>query len=131
MKEKDYINKEIYSQTEEEFAQSVRLPEIEDDFIAKLEWALLFLSGKYSDMRHSDARNALQSLKHFDGAWLLAVDRLGRGKDGDDIQVFAPFTGMQVSPEMFPDLNITTLILFICPTSKQSKNFYHNHLLTF
>lgn len=105
--EKDYINKDIFNQTEEEFQQRVKLPEIEDDFLAKLEWSLLFLSGKYSDMRHSDARNSIRSIKAFDGAWLLNVNRLYDQSKTENIKVLAPFRDLQVAPEMFPDLNIT------------------------
>lgn len=95
---KDYKNVEL---VKEDFA-TANLPKLRDDFIAKLEQSLMFLSYRDLNMWHSDARNKVH-LKNFDGAWLMDVSLR---HEKEDCFTFAPFGNLQVTPEMFPNLNI-------------------------
>ena len=81
------------------------MPKIREDFIAQLENALMVLDYKSSDMFYSEAKKAID-LKHFDGAWLYKSSLRHEANDGF---CFKPFGEMQVTPDMFPDLNIKLL----------------------
>lgn len=105
-KEKTYLNKDLYGQSYDEFCDAVKMPELGDDFIERLEWSLMLLSGKYSDMRIGGAIRSY-SLGTFDGAWLIDVEKLG-GQD-DKLIFFSPLGGLQAGPEIIPNLNIKTL----------------------
>ena len=83
------------------------LPKLRDDFIAKLENALMFLDYKDLSMYHSEAMNKV-SLKQFDGAWLIDISLKHEKGEGF---MFKPFGDLQVTPDMFPDLNIKTMNL--------------------
>lgn len=99
----------IYKNTEiigDDF-QTYGLPKIRKDFIAKLENALMFLNYRDLSLLHSEARNKFD-LRTFDGAWLIDVSLKHTEKE---MFTFAPFGELQVSPEMFPNLNIKMLNL--------------------
>lgn len=98
-----YKNKDLIN---EDFS-SASLPPIREDFIAKLENSLMFLNYKDLSMWHSDAKNKVH-LQNFDGAWLLDVSL--RHKEKDDFTL-KPFGDFQVTPDMFPNLNLRTLNL--------------------
>jgi len=83
------------------------LPKIRSEFIAKLENALMFLNYRDLSMWHSEATNKV-NLKSFDGAWLLDVSL--KHKEGEGF-TFQPFGNLQVTPDMFPKLNIKTMNL--------------------
>jgi len=87
--------------------QTAELPKIRKDFIAKLENALMFLSYKDLSIWHSESKNKVH-LNNFDGAWLLDVSLKHKGDDGF---AFSPFGNLQVTPDMFPKLNIKMLNL--------------------
>lgn len=87
--------------------QTAKLPEIRDDFIAKLENAIMFLNYRDLSIWHSEAHNKVH-LNNFDGAWLIDIS-LKHGKD--DKFIFSPFGDLQVTPDMFPNLNIKMLNL--------------------
>lgn len=86
---------------------TVKLPKLRDDFIAKLENALMFLSFKDLSMWHSDAKNKVH-LKQFDGSWLVDVSLKHKESEGF---TFSPFGDLQVTPDMFPKLNIKLMNL--------------------
>nr|WP_320022116.1 hypothetical protein [uncultured Draconibacterium sp.] len=94
----------IYKNTElvNDDLATVKLPRLRDDFIAKLENALMFLSFKDLSMFHSEALSKV-NLRQFDGAWLTDVSLRHEKEEGF---TFAPFGDLQVTPEMFPRLNI-------------------------
>jgi len=87
--------------------ETAGLPKIRKDFIAKLENALMFLSYKDLNMWHSEAKNKVH-LNNFDGAWLLDVSL--KHKENEDF-TFSPFGNLQVTPDMFPKLNLKMLNL--------------------
>ena len=108
-KVQSYKNVELAKMSDnyEDFSQSVHLPKIRKDFIAKLENALMFLDYKDLNMYHSEAESSI-NLKTFDGAWLIDVSL----KHNDDENfAFRPYTDLQVTPNMFPNLNLKTLNL--------------------
>lgn len=84
-----------------------KLPKIRSEFIAKLENALMFLNYRDLNMWHSEAKNKVH-LNSFDGAWLLDVSL--KHNEDDDF-TFSPFGNLQVSPNMFPNLNLKMLNL--------------------
>lgn len=86
---------------------TIQLPKIRNEFIAKLENALMFLSYKDLSMWHSEAKNKVH-LNHFDGAWLVDVSLKHEEEDGFAL---IPFGEYQVTPEMFPNLNLKTFNL--------------------
>ena len=87
--------------------QTAELPKIREDFIAKLENALMFLNYKDLSMWHSEAKNKVH-LNNFDGAWLVDVSL--KHKENEDF-AFSPFGNLQVTPDMFPKLNIKMMNL--------------------
>lgn len=96
--DKIYKNKECVK----DFLGVAELPKIRKDFIAKLENALMFLNYKHLNIWHSEAIKKA-SLKEFDGAWLLDLNL--RLKEGENF-AFRPFGDLQVSPDMFPEMNM-------------------------
>jgi hypothetical protein len=100
---KVYKNKDIIGDN----GEYAELPKLRNDFIAKLENSLMFLSYKCSNVYHAENINQI-SLNQFDGAWLIDVSLRHEDKEGF---VFTPFTDLQVTPEMFPNLNLKTLNL--------------------
>jgi len=86
---------------------SAPLPKIRNEFIAKLENALMFLNYRELNMWHSEAKNKVH-LKNFDGAWLLDVSLK---HDENECYTFSPFGDLQVTPDMFPKMNIKMLNL--------------------
>lgn len=95
---KTYKNAELINNKFE----NAKLPKIRNEFIAKLENALMFLNYKDLNMYHSDSRNKV-NLKNFDGAWLVDISLK---HDDDENFCFHPFGSLQVTPDMFPNLNI-------------------------
>lgn len=83
------------------------LPKIRKDFIAKLENALMFLNYNDLNMWHSEAKNKVH-LNNFDGAWLIDISLKHEDNEGF---TFSPFGDLQVTPEMFPNMNIKLLNL--------------------
>jgi hypothetical protein len=98
-----YKNKELIK---EDFSLA-KLPKIRNEFIAKLENALMMLSYKDLSMWHNEVKNKVD-LRQFDGAWLTDVSL--KHEDNDSF-AFAPYGDLQVTPNMFPNLNIKTLNL--------------------
>lgn len=77
-------------------------PTLRNDFIAKLENAIMFMNFDSLNMWHNESKKPI-NLKTFDGAWL--VDYSLNHSESDDF-TFSPFGEFQVMPEMFPDLNL-------------------------
>lgn len=100
---KNYKNKELVN---EDFSLA-KMPKIRNEFIAKLENALMFLNYKDLSLWHNEAKDNVH-LKQFDGAWL--VDMSLKHDENDDF-TFKPFGDLQVTPDMFPDLNIKMMNL--------------------
>lgn len=101
---KTYKNKEMLTND----LSTVKLPKIRNEFIAKLENALMFLSYKNLQTWHSDAIKPVH-LNQFDGAWLVDISL--RHGDGENF-TFKPFDReLQVTPDMFPSMNIKTMNL--------------------
>lgn len=91
----------------EEFERRTKIPKIRNEFIAQLEHSLMFLSYTDTPVSVSEAQSAF-NLKTFDGCWIIGQSL--RHSEGEGF-VFAPFGDLQVSPDMFPNLNIRTLNL--------------------
>jgi len=100
---KSYKNVELVKET----FGTAKIPEIRNDFIAKLENALMFLSYNDLNMWHCEGKNKVH-LKQFDGAWLIDVSLR---QSENEAFTFTPFGDFQVTPNMFPDLNIKLMNL--------------------
>lgn len=102
--EKEYINKDLYNESFDDFSKNVSSDFIGEDFIDKLEWSMLMISSKFKQIRHADHLKTITA-KTFDKAFLLA--------DGmrDDIQFFKPFGDYQVTPQIFPNINVRIMNL--------------------
>lgn len=98
---KTYKNIEL---KDNDFSTS-KLPKIRKDFIAQLENALMFLDYKSSDIYHSEAKSKI-NLNTFNGAWL--VD-LSLKHECDDDFMLKPLGELQVTPDMFPNINMKTM----------------------
>ena len=98
-KNKELIGDDIYD--------VAKLPPIRNDFIAKLENALMFMNYRSLNSWTSEAHSNV-NLKNFDGAWLVEVSL----KHSEDEEfAFTPFTDLQVTPDMFPSMNIKCMNL--------------------
>lgn len=102
-KEKVYKNVELLN---EDFS-SAPIPKITDEFIPKLESALSFLSYRDLNMYHSEHLSP-SALRIFDGCWLVDVSLKD---DHDKCFAYAPFRDLQVTPNMFPNLNLKVMNL--------------------
>jgi hypothetical protein len=101
---KTYKNSELLN---EDFILA-KLPPIRSEFIAKLENSLMFLNYKDLNMWHSEAKNKVH-LKNFDGSWLIDISLKHKENEGF---CFNPFDKeLQVTPDIFPNMNIKTLNL--------------------
>lgn len=82
-------------------------PTLRNEFIAKLENAIMFLNFESLNMWHNESKKPI-NLKTFDGSWLVDYSL---NHDEEKGFAFPPFGDLQVTPEMFPDLNIKFLNL--------------------
>jgi len=104
MKNSSLLNKDL-SLTEEQFKDAVTPDFIGPDFADRLEWAMLMIQQKFNQMRLAEYL-PMVTRNHFDKAYLM---------DGSDdslnntVRFFRPFTEMQATPEIFPDLNIKVM----------------------
>lgn len=101
-KVKRYTNKDFLNGG----LDNAELPPLRDDFIAKLENALMFMNFKHNNLFTGEHISNV-SLKQFDAAWLIDISL----NDDDNNQCFRPFTDLQVTPDIFPNLNFKLLNL--------------------
>lgn len=105
MMEQEYINKNLYRVSEEDFDKAITNDFIGDDFIEQLEWAMLMTrNAKFSQFK---AGNHLAPVTRntFDKCYLM---NNGLKKD---LKFLAPQTGYQASPEIFQNLNIKGMMI--------------------
>jgi hypothetical protein len=105
-KEKVFRNADL-PKSLEEFQRRTTIPKIRNEFIAQLEHSLMYLSYPNTYLSVSDAISKF-NLKTFDGAWLSGMSLR---HSEEDAFMFAPFGDLQVSPDMFPNMNVKTLNL--------------------
>ena len=101
--EKEYLNKDLVG-SEEDFGKSLTNDFIGDSFEEQLEWAMLMISCKFKQFKFADYM-PMVTINHFDKSYLLTAD-LNKNQ-----KFFAPFTDLQVTPEMFPNLNIKAMTI--------------------
>jgi len=75
---------------------------IGDKFIDQLEWAMLLIQSKFKQI-HTGAYKLDVTRGTFDKAFLI-----GNSNDSlnDNIKFFKPFTDLQATPQIFPNINI-------------------------
>lgn len=96
--EKSYRNKDLIG-SKEDFEKSITNDFIGDDFTERLEWAMLMIQGNFKQMRFADYL-PMVTKNHFDKAYLMTHGL------SENIKFFAPYTQMQATPEIFPNINI-------------------------
>jgi hypothetical protein len=103
MYEKEYLNKNLISGTDEQFFNSFKNDWIGDDFVEQLEWAMLMT--RTSNFQSIKAGNHLipTTRNSFDKAFLMT------GSLKDNLQFIKPLSGYQANPEMFPLLNMKVM----------------------
>ncbi|QJD95398.1 hypothetical protein HH214_05680 [Mucilaginibacter robiniae] len=106
MKDASLLNKDL-ALTEQQFREAITNDFIGAEFTDRLEWAMLMIQQNFHQMRFAEYLPAV-TRNHFDKAYLIA--------DGPDtlhrqMQYFMPFTDLQATPEIFPDLNIKLMTL--------------------
>ena len=104
MKNASLLNKDL-ALSEEQFGEAVTNDFIGTDFIDRLEWAMLMIQQNFNQMRLAEYLPSV-TRNHFDKAYLMA--------GGDDalnnrVRFFRPFSDLQATPEIFPDLNIKVM----------------------
>lgn len=100
---KEFINKDLI-QNKSDFYSTVTNDFIGDDFIEQLEWAMLLIQSKFKQVKFAEYLSPV-SANHFDKAFLMSCNL------NDNIKFFAPQTSLQVSPEIFPLLNIKMMMI--------------------
>jgi len=103
--EQEYINKNLYRVSEDDFDAAITNDFIGDDFIEQLEWAMLMTrNAQFSQFK---AGNHLVPVTRntFDKCYLM---NNGLKKD---LKFLAPQTGYQASPEIFQNLNIKGMMI--------------------
>jgi hypothetical protein len=101
MKNSSLLNKDL-ALTEDQFDEAVTNDFIGTDFIDRLEWAMLMIQQNFNQMRLAEYLPVV-TRNHFDKAYLMAG---GEDALSNNVRFFRPFTELQATPEIFPDLNI-------------------------
>lgn len=99
--EKSYRNKDMML-SESEFNEAVTNDFIGQDFTEQLEWAMLMIQSNFKQLRFAEYLPAVTA-NHFDKAYLMSANL------NDNQKFFAPFTDLQATPEIFPQLNLKFL----------------------
>jgi hypothetical protein len=106
MKTSSLLNKDLFV-PEEQFVKAITNDFTGDGFIDRLEWAMLTIQQNFKQMfleRHLPPITR----SHFDKAYLMAG---GADSLNENVRFFRPFTDLQATPEIFPDLNIKVMTL--------------------
>lgn len=96
--EKDFLNKDL-AQPKEKFYSKISNDFIGNDFEEQLEWGLLLVQNKFKQMRFANYMKPVYA-NHFDKAFLITATL------NEKQQFFAPFTSLQVTPDIIPNMNI-------------------------
>jgi len=97
--EKTYINKDLYNESEQSFYNNVNNDFIGDDFIEQLEWSMLIIQNNFKQIRLAPYIPDVTA-SHFDKAFLMSSGL------NDNIKFLTPFSDSQVTPDIFPMINI-------------------------
>ncbi|SDH30239.1 hypothetical protein [Mucilaginibacter gossypii] len=106
MKNSSLLNKDL-AVPEDQFVRSITNDFTGNGFVDHLEWAMLTIQQNFKQMfleRHLPPITR----SHFDRAYLMAG---GADSLNDTVRFFTPFTDLQATPEIFPDLNIKVMTL--------------------
>lgn len=105
-----YQNKDISGKSQAEFSGMFNAP-IPDgsDFIANMEWALMYLDMNKSGtpFGYDESRAHFFNISTFDGAYLFNVNKLGATEE-NDVKFLDPFSE-DFKFSMFSDWNIKTM----------------------
>jgi len=104
MKTSSLLNKDL-ALDEQQFTEAITNDFIGTDFIDRLEWAMLMIQQNFKQMRLAEYLPVV-TRNHFDKAYLMAG---GDDALNNNVKFFRPFTDLQATPEIFPDLNIKVM----------------------
>ena len=102
MIEKELINKDLFNIPEDKFNEQITNDFIGEDFVDRLEWAMLLIQSRFKQVKFAEHLSPVNA-GHFDKAYLLSATL------NKDQKFFKPFTDLQASPEIFPNINIKFL----------------------
>ncbi|NOW95950.1 hypothetical protein [Mucilaginibacter sp. SG564] len=98
------LNKDL-ALDERQFNEAVTNDFIGTNFMDRLEWAMLMIQQNFQQMRLAEYLPSV-TRNHFDKAYLIAG---GEDALNNQVKFFRPFTDLQASPDIFPDLNIKVM----------------------
>jgi hypothetical protein len=104
MKNGSLLNKDL-ALNEAQFVNAVTNDFTGDEFMDHLEWAMLMIQQNFKQMRVAEYLPVV-TRNHFDKAYLMSG---GNDSLNDNLRFFSPFTDLQATPEIFPDLNIKVM----------------------
>lgn len=102
--EKEYINKDLYNISEKEFEKQLTNDFIGNDFIDQLEWAMLIIQSKFKQIKHADHILPI-TVNTYDKSYLLSSNL------NENQKFFKPFTDLQATPEIFPNINLKYMLI--------------------
>ena len=105
MEEKSFVNKDLHNVSEEKFSEQLKVDFIDDNFIDHLEWAMLLIQGQFKQMHYSNSSKRMTA-NHFDKAYLMSHAGLNA-----NLRFAQPYSSMQASPEVFPNINVKFLTI--------------------
>lgn len=99
--DKEYINKELYGQTFEEFAKSIEHNLLDSNFTEQLEWSMMMVQTRFKSIR-ARLNDAPITPATFNNAFLISS---GVAEMKDGLGFLSPF-GNADMPKIFPNLNV-------------------------
>ena len=97
MEEKEYLNKDLYMKSFEEFSKETK-NFVGPNFEEQLEWAMLLVQQKFQQVRIGATQKVI-TRNTYNKSFLL-------NQETSNVSVFKPFTDLQVGPDIFPNINI-------------------------
>ncbi len=96
---KTYINADLAKESYEDFCESAHNDFITDDILSQIEWLLLITQSKWKQVKHNESLKEV-NVTDFDRSFLISANF------GVDEKFLPPLGDYQVTPSMFPYLNL-------------------------
>ena len=100
--EKTFANKDLYGLSESEFDSQITNDFVGSDFIEQLEWGMMMIKNDFKQVKLADFIPEV-GRNHFDKSYLISASL------NDNIKYLQPLTEFQVTPDIFPLINIKML----------------------
>lgn len=96
---KTYINADLARETYSDFCKSIENDFINDDIVSQIEWLLMITQGKWKQAKYNESIKEVK-VTDFDKSFLISANF------GVDERFLPPLGEYQVTPSMFPYLNL-------------------------